>query len=142
MLNPAAPVADAATRPQCNSTKRFSAYIGNSSYVAYDFTVPIYKNGSSWTRTCLIGPNTSRQNEGVKQLQRSANLCYGRNLVVDGTWGPNTSAAIKHIQQKVGLSQNQRDGVYGPQTHNGSSGVSSKTGMGHHKMCDKDTVNA
>ncbi|MDR0594990.1 MAG: peptidoglycan-binding protein [Bifidobacteriaceae bacterium] len=141
-LGPNAPTAEAAATPQCNGAHQIITYTAGGNLVATNYTVPVYKVGSSWSRTCLIGPNTAAQNEGVRQLQRSANLCYGRSLQVDGTWGPNTAAAIKHIQTQVGLTVSQRDGVYGPQTHNGSSGVSASTGMSHHLYCNRDSVNA
>lgn len=49
----------------------------------------------------------------IKQLQQELNQVLGLNLTVDGIIGPNTKAAIKQFQQKVGLTP---DGIYGPQT--------------------------
>lgn len=59
-------------------------------------------------------------NDGVRGLQEAMNTCYGKSVLgkyyplsQDGIFGPNTKAALKLVQSKVGASP---DGGYGPET--------------------------
>lgn len=49
----------------------------------------------------------------VRALQLSLNYCYGKSLVVDGSFGPATAAALRSVQSAEGIAV---DGSYGPQT--------------------------
>ncbi|MCX5560155.1 peptidoglycan-binding protein [Streptomyces sp. NBC_00038] len=50
---------------------------------------------------------------GVKRLQLALNLCYDRDLDLDGIFGPATKAALVYAQGKAGTAA---DGIYGPNT--------------------------
>ncbi|CPU67819.1 Bacteriophage protein [Mycobacteroides abscessus] len=52
---------------------------------------------------------------GVRALQDSLNECHGFNLVLDGSYGRATQAAVLKFQKDRGL---EADAVYGPQTRN------------------------
>lgn len=63
-------------------------------------------------------------NAAVRVLQTALNHCYGRSLVVDGSFGPATYSGLMHAQSVHGIGV---DGVYGPTTRShlkfpGSSG--------------------
>lgn len=49
----------------------------------------------------------------VTVLQRSLNICYGRSLVVDGSFGLSTHNALMYAQSVHGIGV---DGVWGPVT--------------------------
>lgn len=60
--------------------------------------------------TGVIGPmSTPAQVREVQELLNAA----GASLVVDGDWGPATSAAVQDVQRAAGLAV---DGKVGPQT--------------------------
>lgn len=64
----------------------------------------------------LYGPGLASTNthEQCKRLQEALNKAVkDANLVVDGVWGPNTSAAVKKFQEEWGLDA---DGIAGPET--------------------------
>jgi murein L,D-transpeptidase YcbB/YkuD len=52
-------------------------------------------------------------NGAVQLLQRSLNLCYGRGLTVDGSFGPATKSALQYAQAQHGITA---DGIWGPIT--------------------------
>lgn len=54
------------------------------------------------------------KNDRVKLLQENCNKYFGRNLVIDGSYGPLTQAAIREIQANSGKLE--ADGIYGPLT--------------------------
>ncbi|MDR1799534.1 MAG: peptidoglycan-binding protein [Bifidobacteriaceae bacterium] len=121
----------AASLPNCN--KSVIVPFPGSQWIE----VPVYQKGSSVTYKCIVGTPTSGFH--VEAIQRAARTCYGLSLGpygVDGKMGAYTTAAIKAIQKNVGVSQ---DGIYGPQTHNGSSGIAGKTGMVFYPYCWRDT---
>jgi len=49
----------------------------------------------------------------IRALQWNLNSCYRAGLVVDGSYGPRTRAAVQKVQRQYGLTA---DGVYGPAT--------------------------
>ena len=49
---------------------------------------------------------------GVKQIQ-TALVAHGYKVAIDGSFGPQTSQAVKEFQKKSGIAQ---DGVVGPIT--------------------------
>lgn len=70
--------------------------------------VPATSTGS---RNCQLSVNQT--GGGVRGLQQTLNRCEGASLSVDGTFGPNTLAALKKAQHNNGISQT---GVYDPTT--------------------------
>jgi len=77
--------------------------------------LPIYiaKADGSWR--CHMGYGA--HSTAVVALQRSLNRCYlsviGTRLVVDGTFGSKTRAALIRVQRHLHI---RVDGIYGPQT--------------------------
>lgn len=53
----------------------------------------------------------------VKYLQQDINYIFGKILDVDGSCGPDTEAAIKKFQEKVGFTGKDIDGIYGPKSY-------------------------
>jgi peptidoglycan hydrolase-like protein with peptidoglycan-binding domain len=51
--------------------------------------------------------------DAVRAVQEALVRCNGQNVTVDGTFGPETRAALAQIQQQSGLSA---DGFYDPAT--------------------------
>jgi peptidoglycan hydrolase-like protein with peptidoglycan-binding domain len=62
--------------------------------------------------TCIMNQGTDDYS-GTSALQDTLNYCYGKKLASDAIYGPNTAAALKSVQSKLGISA---DGIYGPQT--------------------------
>ncbi len=104
LLLPLAP-AEAAL-PSCNSTTR--AYTAAENEYA---VIPTYRNGSVDDIGCLLGSGNS--GSAVRALQTALNRCHGQPISVDGSFGPQTRAAVVAVQRAHGLRQ---DGVYGPAT--------------------------
>ncbi|MEV0222316.1 peptidoglycan-binding domain-containing protein [Streptomyces sp. NPDC050704] len=50
---------------------------------------------------------------GVTSLQKALRHCYGRNIAIDGEFGPATKEALEYAQGRAGVRQ---DGEYGPET--------------------------
>ncbi|MFF3025918.1 peptidoglycan-binding protein [Microbacterium sp. NPDC057944] len=50
----------------------------------------------------------------VRELQNSLVACHGKNITVDGDFGPATRTALAQVQSSLGLVA---DGIYGPQTY-------------------------
>ena len=86
----------------------------NHSNGSQNMAVPAASGGGD---NCLIGfgnlgcwgPNC----QSVKRLQRTLNVCYGHNLVVDGEFGNKTYNALRDAQRRSGVRD---DGTYGPNT--------------------------
>jgi hypothetical protein len=75
--------------------------------------IPIgYNQYSDWTNNIYT---TSPVETGVGLLQKTLNLCYGFNLVVDGIYGSATTAAVKHVQAQYRIPGGA-DGIYGMNT--------------------------
>ncbi|MFV0405638.1 MAG: peptidoglycan-binding domain-containing protein [Propioniciclava sp.] len=90
--------------PRCNATTRGG--------------VPIYWTPRDWTYDCSLYPTSGRRSArdqaAVKALQRSLRWCNGGSRVtIDGWFGPQTEAALKRVQRRVGATV---DGWYGPET--------------------------
>ncbi|MDG4797650.1 peptidoglycan-binding domain-containing protein [Micromonospora sp. WMMD1082] len=49
----------------------------------------------------------------VRALQTTLSFCYGKNIAVDGDFGPATRQALIEVQRSSRIAA---DGVYGPQT--------------------------
>jgi peptidoglycan hydrolase-like protein with peptidoglycan-binding domain len=60
--------------------------------------------------------------DGVTVLQRALRYCVGRNISIDGDYGPQTAAAVlwfqDHINDTSGGGTLIEDGIYGPETRN------------------------
>lgn len=69
--------------------------------------MPGTSSGSTNCRLTLASP---ANNAAVRALQTNLNWCYGENLLVDGDFGPLTSAALKRAQAEEGILV---DGWYG-----------------------------
>lgn len=76
--------------------------------------------GSIWTPVdsygtvdCRINQWTPDNNPAVRALQYALNTCYGEGLLIDGDFGPVTSAALSRAQAQEGIIV---DGWYGNQT--------------------------
>lgn len=106
----------AAATPLCTT----AASVGNPT-----IAVPSTSGGNV---TCLIGRTQAATAEVVRLLQGTMKTCYPSvrlaypyqnelvgNLVVDGSFGPRTEAAMKGVQANIGTAA---DGVYGPNTRN------------------------
>jgi peptidoglycan hydrolase-like protein with peptidoglycan-binding domain len=51
--------------------------------------------------------------DGVRALQKNVNSCYGKALDLDSGFGPDTRAALRDVQDRIGAAV---DGVYGRET--------------------------
>ncbi|NUT32888.1 MAG: peptidoglycan-binding protein [Hamadaea sp.] len=51
-------------------------------------------------------------NEAVRHLQESMNLCYGMGLAEDGDFGSGTKAALREVQSRIGVTADGQYGVY------------------------------
>ncbi|MGW9496337.1 peptidoglycan-binding domain-containing protein [Streptomyces prasinus] len=100
----AAPSAAAAAYPWCTS----SAWTQSA-----DTTWTTRPSTSSTDTTCVMAQGST--GAGVTSLQKALRHCYGRNIAIDGVFGPATEAALKYAQGRAGVSQ---DGEYGPVTRN------------------------
>ena len=47
--------------------------------------------------------NTSYGQESLNIVQSTGYISFGKPLVVDGTWGPKTFAAVEALQFKLGM---------------------------------------
>ncbi|WP_162467118.1 peptidoglycan-binding domain-containing protein [Streptomyces cavernae] len=88
----------------CNSYVSRTKTISGSTYTAY---IPSYNSSTN----CYM--NSGAQSQAVAMLQRSLNVCYSESLVVDGSFGRNTTAALTRAQRKEGIGA---DGEYGTQS--------------------------
>ena len=79
-----------------------------------------------------MGYNVTSHNYGVSNLQLTLAICYNVNIDPDGFYGNDTIAALKVAQRAEGLTGDDVDGLYGPQTralltwytyNNGSTGT-------------------
>ncbi|GGP31360.1 hypothetical protein GCM10010287_20990 [Streptomyces variabilis] len=100
----AAPSAAAAAYPWCTS----SAWTQSA-----DTTWTTRPSTSSTDTTCVMARGST--GAGVTSLQKALRDCYGRNIAVDGVFGPATKAALEYAQGRAGVNQ---DGEYGPVTRN------------------------
>ncbi|WP_433390197.1 peptidoglycan-binding domain-containing protein [Micromonospora sp. KLBMP9576] len=76
------------------------------------YTVPIpsiTRDGGEANCTLVRG----HKNDGVYKLQNALNRCYGRNLTQDGDFGAATEKAVRYVQT---LRRITVDGTYGPNT--------------------------
>ncbi|MDR2373224.1 MAG: peptidoglycan-binding protein [Bifidobacteriaceae bacterium] len=113
----------AATVANCNGMTTFSS---SGKWTPW---IPTYRKtaSSTPTRTCILG--IGNNGSAVWAVQKPAQGYYRQNLGpsgLDSSYGSYTAAAVKAIQGSVGV---YKDGIYGPKTHNGSSGNATKTGM-------------
>lgn len=81
--------------------------------------INITPGGGAWYKIPTSGSNINCVLEsgvtgtGVRQLQETLNKCYGRSLVLDGSFGPATYNALMYAQGQAGVAV---DGVYGTNT--------------------------
>lgn len=81
--------------------------------------LPVDNNQNNQWR-CLMSKGGSQSRAAVEALQEALNICYhdknwviDERLVVDGSFGSRTKAALTQVQQYHGIKD---DGVYGPET--------------------------
>ena len=65
-------------------------------------------------RDCVLGRGNS--GEGVRRLQASLILCYGQQIQHDGLYGRKTAEAVANVQRFHHDKGLKVDGTYGPQT--------------------------
>jgi peptidoglycan hydrolase-like protein with peptidoglycan-binding domain len=102
VLSVAAPAS--AALPTCTALTTYIAT--NGQYVQFP------TNGAG-TRDLFCKLRRGDRNWGVVALQQSIHFCGGRQVEVDGIYGPITEDAIEWTQAANGLTV---DGVYGPDT--------------------------
>jgi hypothetical protein len=100
--------------PNCDSevvgsTLAFGSSLNANYMVPFNLAHAQQPGGFGYDCYLHHGPNGG----GVAALQRSLNACNGQHLVVDGSFGPRTEAAVRAVQRANGIVV---DGVYGPQT--------------------------
>ncbi|MBU2668353.1 peptidoglycan-binding protein [Actinoplanes bogorensis] len=66
---------------------------------------------SSKSTNCILAKGNN--SGAVTGLQSNLNICYKRNLAIDGDFGQNTKDALIYAQ---GVMKTDKDGVYGPDT--------------------------
>lgn len=97
-----------AAMPICNTTVN---------YMTNPDTVPMpgYANGGNIDAfNCYLKRGNNDHGLGpIATLQTALNLCYGRSLTVDGSYGAQTEGAVKFAQRTEEL---KLDGVFGPET--------------------------
>ncbi|MFE5946459.1 peptidoglycan-binding protein [Streptomyces sp. NPDC056480] len=79
----------------------------------YRAAVPATAGGST---SCVMGRGSSGSQ--VEALQFALSICNDLYLSSDGSYGPQTEAAVRTVQSRNNLSA---DGVYGPNTRNATS---------------------
>lgn len=93
-----APAASAAA-PICNTA--VDTYGGST----YDRYQPFSSRAGTWNCEMYSGHGGSA---AVAALQNALNVCNGKHLAVDGSYGPATAEAVRQV--------NGQNGVYGPNT--------------------------
>lgn len=101
----------AAAMPKCNATQH---YLSNP----YEVIMPSYADGGNVDAFyCYLSRGDkdypASNAYGVALLQKAINICYGRGLVVDGSYGSATEGAVKYVQRYEGLII---DGSFGSAT--------------------------
>ncbi|MCL2803970.1 MAG: peptidoglycan-binding protein [Micrococcales bacterium] len=100
-------------------------------YKQFNVYVPTLSTANSVAaRRCILG--LGNQGMGVKVLQQTLAVCYGKPLTYDGIFGANTKAAVVYAQK---VSSTIQDGIYGPGTHDAIKHI--RVGGG---ACDYDRV--
>lgn len=98
----------------CNTKTSATRYVQNNEYAyAFRFQVPALQSRGRIGIKCIM--NSGAKGSAVKTLQYSINNCYrpSPRLVVDGDYGPRTTAAVRRVQRKIGTVA---DGIYGSRT--------------------------
>jgi hypothetical protein len=115
-------VAQAALR--CNHVFTFSTPGG------YGLQMPgVYPSWTPYNCELVRGDRDSTgapwAESAVHQLQNTLDVCYGKNLSVDGDYGPKTEQAVREVLGQVGTTP---DGRYGPRTR---AAMKHQTDSGH-----------
>lgn len=66
---------------------------------------------SSNNENCVM--SSPLVNTGVKALQSTLTVCYGKGLQIDGDFGKATKSALISVQKQINVVA---DGIYGPNT--------------------------
>lgn len=74
---------------------------------------PAYGSGSAPMPPTDGTLRSGSRGAAVSDLQRKLNTAIGAGLIVDGSFGPKTDAAVRSFQSRYGLAV---DGIYGPAT--------------------------
>ena len=90
---------DIAAMPTCNGVESYHAA-----------WAPYY-NGTPSTVSCSMARGDN--SPGVRQLQRTLNICYHEVLVEDGDFNGATETALRRVQRRAGTTP---DGQYGRET--------------------------
>ena len=98
------PPRSAGAQPSCTEASAFLTRHGDLALIP---TI----GGLTQKDDCLLG--IGNQSYAVTILQITLKYCYGRNLALDGIFGPKTEAAVVFAQKTEHIVA---DGVYGPQT--------------------------
>ncbi|WP_405956548.1 peptidoglycan-binding protein [Streptomyces phaeochromogenes] len=96
----------AAATPTCNSNFKWAHgnYNGRNTFL----WLPAYDGYATY---CNMSPGASGVE--VRMLQDALVKCYGRNITVDGEYGPATKAALEYAQRAEDIDD---DGYYGRDT--------------------------
>jgi hypothetical protein len=104
-----------AAPPTCTSWTTYTSFLGSS------FVVHVPSAGFQSGRIdCMLWQGHA--NDAVTVLQRALRYCHGRNISIDGEYGPQTRSAVlwfqQHINDVTGGGALIEDGIYGPETKN------------------------
>jgi murein L,D-transpeptidase YcbB/YkuD len=132
-----------ASQPWCEYAGQNSVYQGN---VLSTFEQPMtIQVGATRAYDCFL--RTTYGGDGVRSLQQTLNDCYSTAtglpgsvhlfspLVVDGSFGANTKAAVIKVQQHEGIGA---DGIYGTQTRQHL--LWHATSSGGYQMCFRSGI--
>lgn len=109
MLGAAAPASASGGYPECG----WGALYMTSAHATV--RVPT-TDGYSGLQNCTLNKGPYRPVAAVytvSPLQSALRECYGKNITVDGEFGPATLAALVQVQWTIGVTA---DGVWGPNT--------------------------
>ncbi|MGI5512969.1 peptidoglycan-binding domain-containing protein [Streptomyces sp. CA-106131] len=103
LMTVSAPPAVASSLPICTKGTWISEPV---------FTIYMPTTSSNSTSCFLARGDVS---SAVTALQKSLKICFGKNIAIDGDFGPATESALKSVQSGLGITA---DGVYGTQSRN------------------------